>query len=115
MESATKRRTPTLPATEPQIADRLAADFQAFVSDVEEALKGASQQTGNGLATVRSKLEDLVTRARVQLAEASSSIANGVSKTRDVGEAYVRDRPWTILGAALVIGAVAGTLLARKG
>jgi len=115
MESATKRRTHTLAGTDPMIADRLAADFQAFVSDVEQALKSASQQTGSGLQAARSRLEERVAQAREQLADASTAIANGVSKTRDVSEAYMRDRPWTILGAALIIGAVAGTLLARKG
>jgi ElaB/YqjD/DUF883 family membrane-anchored ribosome-binding protein len=114
MESATKRRTHVPPGTEPTIADRLVADFQAFVSDVEQALKGAAQQTGSSVQAVRSKLEDRVAQAREQLAEASTAIAKGVSKTRGVGEAYMRDRPWAILGAALVIGAVAGTLLTRK-
>lgn len=115
MESSTKRHKHALAGTDPMIADRLAADFQAFVSDVEQALKGASQQPGGSLQAARSTLEERVAHAREQLADASRAIANGVSKTRDAGEAYMRDRPWTILGAALVVGAVAGTLLVRKG
>jgi len=74
-----------------------------------------AQETGSGLQAARSRLEERVAQAREQLADASTAIANGVSKTRDVSEAYMRDRPWTILGAALIVGAVAGTLLARKG
>jgi ElaB/YqjD/DUF883 family membrane-anchored ribosome-binding protein len=96
-------------------ADRLARDFQTFVGDVEQALKGAAQLPGDSLAAARSKLEDKVAQARSQLADASSAVVSGVSQARDAGEAYMRNRPWTILGVALVVGAVAGLLLARRG
>jgi ElaB/YqjD/DUF883 family membrane-anchored ribosome-binding protein len=95
--------------------DRLAADFQAFVGDVEQVLKSASHLPADGLLAARTRLEEKVAQARAQLADAGSAVASGVNQARDAGEAYLRDRPWTVIGVALVIGAVAGMLLARRG
>ena len=89
-------------------SDRLASDFQAFVGDVEQALRSASHLPGDSLAAARSRLEERVAQARAQLAES-------LSDARDSSEAYLRERPWTVLGIALLLGAVAGVLLARRG
>jgi ElaB/YqjD/DUF883 family membrane-anchored ribosome-binding protein len=108
MDTATKRRPHGSPASKAIKADRLAADFQAFVGDVEQLLKSASHLPGESLSAARSKLEEKVAQARAQLAD-------GVSEARDASEAYLRERPWTFIGVALLIGAVAGMLLARRG
>ena len=108
MDTATKRRSHSAPASKATKADRLAADFQAFVGDVEQALKSASHLPGDSLSAARSKLEEKVVQARAQLAD-------GIGEARDAGEAYLRERPWTFVGVALLVGAVAGMLLARRG
>ena len=104
MDIATRRRSQSRSTK----TDRLAADFQAFVGDVEQVLKSASHLPGDGLAAARSKLEEKVAAARGQLADS-------VSEARDAGAAYLRDRPWTVLGVALLIGVAAGILLTRRG
>jgi ElaB/YqjD/DUF883 family membrane-anchored ribosome-binding protein len=103
MDTASKRRS----IFKPDKAERLAADFRAFVGDVEHALKGASHLPSDSLAVARSKLEDKVVQAKAVLAD-------GVSEARNAGEAYLRDRPWRFIGAALLVGAVLGMLLARR-
>jgi ElaB/YqjD/DUF883 family membrane-anchored ribosome-binding protein len=108
MDIATRRGSHASPAYKPGKAERLAADFQAFVGDVEQVLKSASHLPGDSLSAARSKLEEKVAQARAQL-------TGGVSEVRDASEAYLRDRPWTVIGVALLIGAVAGVLLARRG
>jgi ElaB/YqjD/DUF883 family membrane-anchored ribosome-binding protein len=115
MDIATKRHARRLSAANGIANDRLATDFQAFVGDVEQMLKSASHLPGDGLSALRTRLEEKVAQARVQLQDAGSVVASGVNQARSAGEAYVRDRPWTILGIALVIGTVTGMLLARKG
>ena len=106
MDTATKRRPHGAPkATK---ADSLAADFQAFVGDVEQALRSASHLPGDSLSAARSKLEEKVAQARAQLAD-------GIGEARDASVAYLRERPWTFVGVALLVGAVAGMLLARRG
>jgi ElaB/YqjD/DUF883 family membrane-anchored ribosome-binding protein len=108
MDTATKRRSHASPVSRSTKADRLAADFQAFVGDVEQVLKSASQLPGDGLTAARSKLEEKVAQARAQLTD-------GVSEAREAGAAYLRERPWTFIGVALLVGAVGGMLLARRG
>ena len=108
MDTVAKRRSHASSVSKSAKADRLAADFQAFVGDVEQVLRSASQLPGDSLSAARSKLEEKVAQARAQLTD-------GVSEARDAGEAYLRERPWTFIGVALLAGAVAGMLLARRG
>jgi ElaB/YqjD/DUF883 family membrane-anchored ribosome-binding protein len=95
-------------------ADRLVADFQTFVGDVEQLLKSAAQLPGDGLAAARGKLEEKVSQAKARLADTGSAAANAAGRARDMGEDYMRERPWTVLGAAVVVGAVVGMLLSRR-
>ena len=108
MDTFSKRRSHASSVSKSAKADRLAADFQAFVGDVEQVLKSASQLPGDSLSAARSKLEEKVAQALAQLTD-------GVSEARDIGAAYLRERPWTFIGVALLIGAVGGMLLARRG
>jgi len=107
MDIATRRRSHGR-ANAKSKADQLASDFQAFVGDVEQVLRSASQLPGDSLSVARSRLEEKVAQARTQL-------ANGLSDARDSSEAYLRERPWTMVGVALLVGAVAGLLLGRRG
>jgi len=115
MDIANKRRAHGWTDSKSMATDRLAANFHAFVGDVEQALGSASHLPSDGLLAVRSKLEEKVAQARAQLADAGSAVASGVTYARDTGEAYMRSRPWTILGVALLVGAMVGVLLARRG
>jgi ElaB/YqjD/DUF883 family membrane-anchored ribosome-binding protein len=104
MDTATRRRS----HSRSNQADRLAADFQAFVGDVEQVLKSASHLPGDSFSAARSRLEQKVADARAQL-------ASSIDEARDAGAAYLRERPWSVLGMALLIGVAAGVLLARRG
>jgi len=95
-------------------SDRLVADFQTFVGDVEQLLRNAAHLPGDSLAAARSKLEEKVSQAKVRLADAGSAAASAAGQARDRGEDYIRERPWTMLGVAIVVGAVVGMLLSRR-
>ena len=114
MTSLTKQVLHASPSALSAKTDRLAADFQSFVGDVEQVLKSASQLPGDGLAAARGKLEEKVSQAKARLADASSAVASGAGQARDAGEAYMRERPWTALGIAVAVGALAGVILMRR-
>src|SRR5262245_31089818 len=107
MDIGTRRRSHARPNAKSKV-DQLTSDFQAFVGDVEQVLRSASHLPGDSLSAARSRLEEKVVQARAQLADS-------LSEARGSSEAYVRERPWTMLGIALLVGAAAGLLLARRG
>ena len=94
--------------------DRLLADFQTFVGDVEQLLTSAAQLPGDGLAVARSRLEEKVSQAKSKLADVGGATANAAYQARDRSKDYIRDRPWTAIGVAIAAGAVVGALLSRR-
>ena len=102
------------PASRLAKGDRLAADFDTFVGDVEQALKSASPLAGDGLSALSSLLEEKVAQAKARLATASSAAAAGVGDAREAIETSLRGRPWNWLGVAAMVGAVVGMLLLRR-
>lgn len=114
MESVTQSRSRSSSSTAARRTERLVADFETFVGDVEQLLKSAAQLPGDGLAVARSKLEEKVSQAKIRLTDTGSAAANAAGWARDMGEDYMRERPWTALGAAVVVGAVVGMLLSRR-
>jgi ElaB/YqjD/DUF883 family membrane-anchored ribosome-binding protein len=114
MESVSQPRVRAFSSGAAGKTDRLVADFQTFVGDVEQLLKSAAQLPGDGLAAARGKLEERVSQAKARLADAGSAAANAASHARDVSESYLRDRPWAALGVAVAVGAVVGVLVSRR-
>ena len=114
MTSLSKQSLHASPSALSAKTERLAADFQTFVGDVEQVLKSASQLPGDGLAAARGKLEEKVFQAKARLADASTAVANTAGQARDAGEAYMRERPWAALGIAVAVGALAGAVLTRR-
>jgi ElaB/YqjD/DUF883 family membrane-anchored ribosome-binding protein len=114
MESVTQPRVRTSSSGAAGKTDRLVADFQTFVGDVEQVLKGAAHLPGDSLAAARGTLEEKVSQAKSRLADAGSAAASAASQARDRSESYMSERPWTALGVALAVGAVIGVLLSRR-
>ena len=114
MTSLTKQALHAAPTALSAKTERLAADFQTFVGDVEQVLKSASQLPGDGMSAARVKLEEKVSQAKARLGDASTAIAGSAGRARDTGEAYLRERPWTAIGIAVAVGAIAGAILTRR-
>jgi ElaB/YqjD/DUF883 family membrane-anchored ribosome-binding protein len=94
--------------------DRLARDFQGFVSDVEGLLENAQKISSEGVSLARAKLEEKVEQAKFKLDVALAAAAEEASRALVVTEGYVRRRPLKALGIAAAAGAVVALLLARR-
>jgi ElaB/YqjD/DUF883 family membrane-anchored ribosome-binding protein len=114
MDTLTKRNLRMTSSALAGKSDRLIADFQTFVGDVELLLKSAAQLPGDGLAVARERLEEKVSQAKSRLADVGATAANAAYQARDRSEDYIRGRPWTALGVAIAAGAVIGVLLSRR-
>jgi len=114
MDTVTKPNLRTASSALAGKTDRLLADFQSFVGDVEQLLKSATHLPGDGFAAARGRLEEKVAQAKTKLADVGATAANAAYQARDRSEDYIRGRPWTAIGVAIAAGAVVGVLLSRR-
>ena len=91
--------------------DQLASDFNTLVSDAEELLSCTAAYSGETIAGARSKFKGTLDQFKGRVADAQSSAIAGFDRTVAMGEEYVRENPWRVIGAAAVVGAILGALL----
>ena len=94
--------------------EKLVADFKVVVADAEELLRATAGQAGDKVSELRGRIQDHLTTAKANLAEAQAAVAD---RARAVGRAtddYVHDNPWRSVGVAAGIGLVVGLLIGRR-
>ncbi len=93
---------------------KLISDFKVVVADAEELLKATAGQAGDKAVELREKLQNHLTNAKHNLAEAQDK---AVEKAKAVGRAtddYVHDNPWRSVGVAAGVGLIIGLLIGRR-
>ncbi|HXU52158.1 MAG TPA: DUF883 family protein [Casimicrobiaceae bacterium] len=94
--------------------DQLVDDFAAVLSEAEDMLKKASQETGDRARDLRAQVEAKLLAAKLRLQEMQG---DAVDRARDAARAtddYVHDNPWQAVGAAAAVGFVVGMLMTRR-
>ena len=101
------------PSTEKMLRakDQLASDFNALVSDAEELLSCTAAYSGETIAGARSRFKGTLDQFKDRVSDAQSSAVAGFDRTVAMGEEYVRENPWKVIGAAAALGAVLSALL----
>ena len=94
--------------------DKLMKDLRAVMVDTEELIKATAGQTGERLEKVRARAEESLRHARTRVQAASHDAQAAAQDAMREVDTQVRQNPWTAVGAAAVIGLVAGILIARK-
>lgn len=97
-----------------QAGERITADFRAMIADSEDLLKAAATVSSDSLTAARTKFEARVARAKAALADASQPVVDKTRAAAAAADGYVRDRTWSAIGVAAVIGALIGILAARR-
>ena len=96
----------------------LAADYQRFVTDVEQLLKNGSHLSGESLAAVGRALEQRIAHARARLADSGMTAAERIDRACNAARGYVQQRPLIAIAAtalaAAAIGSAATALLLRR-
>ena len=93
--------------------EKLASALRAVIGDVEELLKTTANQTGEGVADLRERLEKRIEEGRKAVGEQQRPLLDKAEEARESAEAYVRENPWTTLGIATGIGLALGFVLRR--
>lgn len=84
-------------------ADKLMKDLQAVVIDTEELIKATANQTGERVDKVRTRAEESLRAARVQLQQAGQTV-----------DREVRENAWTAVGVAAGVGLLLGIVIGRR-
>jgi ElaB/YqjD/DUF883 family membrane-anchored ribosome-binding protein len=89
---------------------KMADDLKVIVSDGEALLKSVANASEDGYAAARAKLAEQVASVKAKLAEVSQPV---MKKARQADD-YVHGSPWTVVGAAAVLGILIGFLAAKR-
>lgn len=94
--------------------DQLVDDFSAVLSEAEDLLKKASNETGDRARDLRSQVEAKLLAAKLRLQELEGEAVDRAKAAARVTDDFVHDHPWSVIGAAAAIGFVAGLLMNRR-
>jgi ElaB/YqjD/DUF883 family membrane-anchored ribosome-binding protein len=94
--------------------DQLVDDFATVLTEAEDMLKKASNETGDRARDMRAQVEAKLLAAKLRLQEMQG---DAVDRARDAArytDDYVHDNPWQAVGAAAAVGFVVGMLMSRR-
>ena len=94
--------------------EKLVTDIRAVIADAEEILLATADQTGEKIASLRSRIKERVLDARIRLDAAEEML---LEKTRAAARAtddYVHENPWQAVGIGAGVGFLLGLVLGRR-
>ena len=94
--------------------DQLVDDFSAVLSEAEDLLKKASNETGDRARDLRSQVEAKLLAAKLRLQEIQGATADRAKDAARYADDYVHSNPWPVIGVAAAIGFIAGVLTSRR-
>jgi ElaB/YqjD/DUF883 family membrane-anchored ribosome-binding protein len=94
--------------------ERLVDDFVSVLSEAEDLLKKASSETGDRARDLRAQVEAKLLAAKLRLQELEGEALDRAKEAARYTDDYVHENPWRSIGAAAVLGFVAGLLMHRR-
>jgi ElaB/YqjD/DUF883 family membrane-anchored ribosome-binding protein len=82
-----------------------------FFSDVEDLLKRVTHMKDEDVSRLRERVETSLTTARDAVSRNASRVRETAGEVVDSTDQYVRRRPWTVAGVAMVAGLIVGAAL----
>jgi ElaB/YqjD/DUF883 family membrane-anchored ribosome-binding protein len=89
-------------------------DFSSMLSDAEDLLKRAGNESGERAKDLRAQVEAKLLAAKLRLQEMQGEAVDRAKDAARVTDDYVHDNPWWAIGAAAAVGFVAGLLMNRR-
>jgi ElaB/YqjD/DUF883 family membrane-anchored ribosome-binding protein len=82
-----------------------------FFSDVEDLLKRVTHMKDEDVSRLRERVESSLDTARETVSRNASRVRETAGEVVDSTDQYVRHRPWTVAGLAMVAGVIVGAVL----
>ena len=96
------------------IREKLVDDFVSVLSEAEDLLKKASSETGERARDLRAQVEAKLLAAKLRLQELEGEAMDRARVAARYTDEYVHENPWRSIGAAALLGFVAGLLMNRR-
>jgi len=94
--------------------ENLVEDFGTMLTEAEDLLKRASNETGDKARDLRSQVESKLLAAKLRLQELNGEAVDRAKAAARATDDYVRDNPWQAIGLAAAVGFLAGMLINRR-
>jgi ElaB/YqjD/DUF883 family membrane-anchored ribosome-binding protein len=86
-------------------------EMRRFFADVEDLLKRVANMKDEDVSRLRERVEGSLGTARDAVSRNADRVRETAGEMADTTDEYVRRRPWTVAGAAMVFGVIVGALL----
>jgi ElaB/YqjD/DUF883 family membrane-anchored ribosome-binding protein len=94
--------------------EKLVDDFSAVLTEAEDLLKRAANESGERAKDLRSQVEAKLLAAKLRLQEIEGEAVDRARVAARVTDDYVHDNPWQAIGVAAAVGFIAGLMLNRR-
>jgi ElaB/YqjD/DUF883 family membrane-anchored ribosome-binding protein len=91
----------------------LVDELRNVVTQAEALLQAIGQDKDEALTALRAQVYGAVDAAKVRIAELEKQATVMAQRASVAAEAYTRENPWTVVGGALALGLVLGSLFTR--
>lgn len=89
-------------------------EIKNLIADVEDLVARLADLNDADVATMRTKVMTTVAAAKETLADSAETLRRQAQRAMSGADDYVRESPWAAVGAAALIGALVGILVARR-
>jgi len=89
-------------------------EIKNLIADVEDLVARLADLNDADVASLRSKVLATVGAAKETLADSAETLRRQAQRAVSGADDYVRESPWVAVGAAALIGALVGILVARR-
>jgi ElaB/YqjD/DUF883 family membrane-anchored ribosome-binding protein len=89
-------------------------EIKDLIADVEDLMVRIADLKDADVVRVRGKVQRAIETAKQTLSDGADTVRRQAQDVVDAADDYVRDRPWTAVGIAALVGAVVGILVARR-
>jgi ElaB/YqjD/DUF883 family membrane-anchored ribosome-binding protein len=97
-----------------QSRTKLVDEFTNVLSEAEDMLKRAANETGEKAKDLRSQVEAKLLTAKLRLQEFQGQAVDRAKETARATDDYVHEHPWQSIGIAAAVGVVIGLLMNRR-
>ena len=94
--------------------DKLMEELRLMVADAEELLVSTANQTGEGAALARARIQKSLHVVKGRLMSAETALIERSRVAAKATDQYVHDNPWKAIGISVCAGVIVGMLVGRR-